>query len=396
MGQPMGDSSDDSRDGGSRRKVGLRDRLAHFTWANFVCTQSTGGVAILLSETPMQFHGLQTAGAVVFIFNLALFILFCAFMITRFVLHPHKLRPSLTSGPEAFFFASFLLSIATVIICIERFGVPHVGPWLIVATRVLFWIYAAASLLFSTTIWVVLGSTPHLKTIPLNPAMFLMVFNAMLTGTTAGAIAGTQPPDQRLPILVAGVAYQGLGWILCMFLLGWYLGSIIERGLGGPNVRPALFMPVGSSGYTIVALIACARNIPTHYGYFGQHPAATEILQVVALWSSIFLWLVAFWIFAVALIANIPVIWPIKNGRYEPQMSFGLSWWGMIFPNVGFTIGTGYIGTELGSPAIEWVATVMTAILFVAWLFNLILHFKAIITGQIMWPGKDEDAIKLK
>lgn len=34
----------------------------------------------------------------------------------------------------------------------------------------------------------------------------------------------------------------------------------------------------------------------------------------------------------------------------------------------------------------------MTVLLFAIWLMDLVLHVKAVATGQIMWPGKDEDA----
>jgi len=38
-------------------KVGLRGRLKHFTWAWFTATMSSGGISILLGETPHRFHG---------------------------------------------------------------------------------------------------------------------------------------------------------------------------------------------------------------------------------------------------------------------------------------------------------------------------------------------------
>ncbi|OTA65381.1 hypothetical protein K449DRAFT_463492 [Hypoxylon sp. EC38] len=374
------------------RKVGFRDRIAHFTWANFTCTQSTGGIAILLSTTPHQFHGLQTAAVVVFIMNIILFLILCAMMLTRFTLHPQMLKRSFTNPPELFFFGSFWLSIATSIICMERFGVPHTGSWLVVVLRVLFWIYAAVTLIYTVVAWVVSAALSHIKPLQINPAVFLMIFNTMLTGTMAAAIAQSQPLVQRLPIIVAGVAYQGLGWIVSMMLLPFFIGSVLSNGLGTPSQRPGLFMPVGSSGYTIVSLIGCARHIPRGYGFFERFPTAADVLQVIAVWVGIFLWLFAFWLFTIALVANILVM--IPNRHLQPRMSFSLSWWGIVFPNVGFTIATIMIGEELQSNTIQWVGTIMTILLFAAWLMGLGLHFKALVTGHIMWPGKDEDIQK--
>ncbi|KAJ5807321.1 C4-dicarboxylate transporter/malic acid transport protein [Penicillium robsamsonii] len=114
------------------------DRSIVCTWPIFTCTQSTGSVAILLSETPHQFRGLQTAGVVVFILNLVLFVLFITAIICRFVRRPSSLRKSVTNSPEAQVLAGSLwLSIATIIICMQRFGVLHAGPLAIVALRVL-------------------------------------------------------------------------------------------------------------------------------------------------------------------------------------------------------------------------------------------------------------------
>jgi hypothetical protein len=38
-------------------KKSIRQRLKHFTFAWFLCTMSTGGLAIALGETPHQFNG---------------------------------------------------------------------------------------------------------------------------------------------------------------------------------------------------------------------------------------------------------------------------------------------------------------------------------------------------
>ncbi|KAG9250114.1 voltage-dependent anion channel [Emericellopsis atlantica] len=373
------------------QRLGLRARLEHFTWANFTCTQSTGAIAILLSETPHQFPGLRTAGLVIFLLNLVLLTLFSLAMLR---LHPQTARASFTHLPELFFVGSFWLSIATVIMCIQKYGVPHAGPWLVVVVRVLFWMYAAVSLLFSSALFVVVFLKVAVEPQKISPAAFLMIYCTMLTGTIAATIVETQPPAQRLLVIVAGISYQGLGWTVSLVLMPHVLGSLLRNGVGRVNQRPGLFIPVGSAAFTMVSVVGCANYIPVEYGYFAAHPEAAEVLRVVALWMAIFLWVFTLWLFLLALLVNLPTMFPRIQGRrrLQARMGFSLSWWGIIFPNVGFTIATTYIGQSLESEAILWVATAMTVLLFAVWLLNVCLHVKAIVTGQIMWPGKDEDA----
>ncbi|XEV00954.1 hypothetical protein FSHL1_006241 [Fusarium sambucinum] len=371
----------ESRDKNSK-DASLVDR---FSWGNFTCTQSTGGVALMLSKTPYQFHGLQTIGVVVFILNLVLFILFISAMIYRFMRKPSSFRESITKPPEAYFTGSLWLSMATIIMGIQAFGVPHTGSWLVGVVRILFWTYGAITLTYNIVIFVVMFSIAPFTPGSMSSPMFLMIYNAMLTGTVASVIAADQPPPQRVPILVAGIAFEGLGWILCLLFLPHFVGNMLVNGLGPVNLRPGLFISVGSAGYTIIALIGCAKAIPDGYGYFAKHPTAAETLNVMALWIGVFLWLFTFWLFAIAAVAHIPIlVSKISGDKFQSKMSFTLPWWAIVFPNVGFTIATVYIGEEFESDGIAWVATVMTILVFAAWLMDLFLHMKSIFQKRIM------------
>ncbi|KAJ5387575.1 C4-dicarboxylate transporter/malic acid transport protein [Penicillium cosmopolitanum] len=356
------------KDESAAKEARLLDR---FTWANFTCTQSTGGVAILLSESPPSISRAADCR--------------CRSLHPQPSFRPSNLRKSLTNPPEAYFTGSLWLSMATIIMCMQRFGAPHAGPWVIVAIRILFWTYAAITLAYNIVIFVVMFAVCPLKPGTMSPPMFLMIYNAMLTGTVASSIAAYQPLSQRMAIIVTGIAFQGLGWILCTMFLPLFVGNMLINGLGPANQRPGLFISVGSSGYTIVALIGCAKAIPDGYGYFAKHPTASETLNVMALWIGIFLWLFTFWLFAIALVAQLPIMIPKRvNNMLQPKMSFTLPWWAIIFPNVGFTIATIRIGEELESNAIAWVATFMTILVFAAWLMDLFLHLKSIFQRRIM------------
>lgn len=72
-------------------------------------------------------------------------------------------------------------------------------------------------------------------------------------------------------------------------------------------------------------------------------------------------------------------------------MRFRLGWWGLIFPNVGFTIATIKIGEVLGSEVVLWIGSVYTIVLAGLWVFVAFRHAKAVWDREIMWPGKDED-----
>ncbi|KAF2120711.1 voltage-dependent anion channel [Lophiotrema nucula] len=365
-------------------RLSLRERLKHFTWAWFTCTMGGGGTAILLAEQPHKFHGLYTIGVIAFIFNIVVFLTFCTAMALRAAIDPKRFLKTFTHPSEAFFFGSFWLSIASILGGIQLYGITYgpAGTWLVDAIRVLYWIYAAFSICnavqqYFLFMWI----TPR-RPLPFNPSWFLPNYSSMLTGTIAALIADSQPPVHRMPILISGLALQGLGWMVCLVLLTVYFYRMMEDGLPPPSLRPGMFIPVGSGSYTIVALIVQAQAIPRDYGYFAKHLSAVDTLQTMALFTGIFLWVFMFWLFA---IATLSCLSGIRN------MSFTLTWWGMIFPNVGFVIATIEIGKQLNSEGIMWLGSVMTILLVALWLFTWVNAIRAVWRKKIMSPGKDED-----
>lgn len=351
----------------------------HMNWSWFTCSQSTGGIAVLLSLCPKQFDGLQTIGKIIFVFNIVLFLTFISLMVTRWIVDPKTIKQSFINAPECFFFGSFWLTIATIIIGMQRYGEPNTGDWLLVVIRIIFWMYAAITLLSTTIHLVIIFKYTPIVAIEMNSGWFLLIYNAMLTGTVASAIAQSQPPAQRLPIIVAGVGYQGLGWIGSLLMLSFFLAHLLEKGWPAPSQTPGLFMTVGSAGYTIVALIGAARAAPPGYGYFATHPTAAEVLLIMATWVGVFLWIFTLWLFGLALFICLANVVARKDGKWIMPMSYTNTWWAFIFPNVGFTIATIYLGQELESNAVLWVSVAMTILTVAFWILDLFLMAKTIV-----------------
>lgn len=85
---------------------------------------------------------------------------------------------------------------------------------------------------------------------------------------------------------------------------------------------------VGTAGFTIVALIGCARAAPADYGYFATHPIAGEVLLIVATWTGIFLWLFCVFVFGVAFLIIMAGLFEKQDGKWKIGMSWNNASWG--------------------------------------------------------------------
>lgn len=204
----------------------------------------------------------------------------------------------------------------------------------------------------------------------------------MLCGTFASTISPSQPPAHRLPIIVAGVTLQGLGWMVAFLMYAVYVHRLMQFGLPAPNLRPGMFISVGPPSFTGLALIGMSQALPPNYGYFARHLASIETLQTMAVFVAVFLWTLSFWFFCISLLSV------LLGAR---RMSFHLTSWALVFPNVGFTIATIDIGQAFESEGILWVGSAMTILLVIAWFAVAFFHAKAVLRKEIMMPGMDED-----
>ena len=364
-------------------KVTLRRRLKHFTWSWFTVTMSTGGIALLLAVTPHRFRGLTTIGTIFFILDLALFLTICMALTARFYLYPGTLRASVEHPSESLFFPTFWLSLSTIITGMQSYGVPSAGPWLPIALRVLFWIYVACTFPVAVIQYSYLFMAKRLTVQSMTPAWILPIFPIMLSGTTAGSIALSQPQDRRIPILVAGFTFQSLGFMVAIFMFSNYIGRMMQSGLPAPMTRGGMFISVGPPSFTGLAFISIAEALPTLYDFLPGHQMAREILITMGTFAAIFMWSLAFWFFSISLVGVLAGV---------RQMKFTMTWWSLVFPNVGFALVTIRIGQQLQSNAILWVGSGMTVLLVAMWFLVLVCQVRAVWKMEILYPNKDEDS----
>lgn len=360
-------------------RLAFRERIRHFTWAWYTLTMSTGGLALLLGSQPNTFDGLREIGLAVYAFNLLLFAVVCSLMATRFLMHG-GLVDSLRHEREGLFFPTFWLTIATIITGLHKYFGSSPTESYPLALEVLFWLYCASTLVVAVAQYSFVFTSVSYRLQTMMPSWILPAFPIMLSGTIASVIAADQPPRAAIPVIAAGVTFQGLGFSISCMMYAHYIGRLMESGLPDREHRPGMFICVGPPSFTALALIGMAQGLPTTSN--GLDVQDRRVLELMAIAAAAFLWALSLWFFCIAAVAVLR----------EPPRAFHLSWWAMVFPNTGFTMATITLSTALDSVGVKGVGSAMSICIVCMWGFVLGCHARAVWRQEIMFPGKDEDA----
>ncbi|KAL8845650.1 MAG: hypothetical protein Q9221_009186 [Calogaya cf. arnoldii] len=352
-----------------------------FTWHQFTGTMSTGSLAVVLYQTPYKFPGLITLGTVIFIIDIVFFAILCVCTALRFYLHPKYILKSVydshSSHDEPFYLGAFGVSVALILENISQYGVPSCGPWLVKTCEVLFWIYFAGILVAAVLQYQTLFVTRNFAIDSMTPSWLLPIYPLLLTGSVASVLIQHQPHASASPIWICGIASQGLGWMVTILMYGMWAIRLLTEEIPAPSMRPSMYVAVGPTAYTVTALVSlgstASKGLPDPF--LGEPPkAAAATLYVVAVIAGTFLWLFAFWFFALSSVAV-----ALGSKKLTPNYT----WWSFIFPNAGLTLATIQMGKAYDSPAINYLCSVMTAALFLGWLFVCVSLLNALRRGRL-------------
>lgn len=224
------------------------DQMERAWFLIFLQTMSTGSLAVVLAQTPNQFRGLQTIGKIFFILDLVLFVVFNILMATRFVLVPRKLPESLHHPPESLFFGSYWVSISLILNCMQSYGVPSSGPWLIKALEILFWLYCTLVLIVAVFQYFALFQKERLNVDDAVPAWIFPIYPLLVVGPMAGLLIPSQPHDAAKTMWIGAVMLQGLAWTVACMMYAIYTQRLMGARLPQPSTRPGMYVSVGPAG----------------------------------------------------------------------------------------------------------------------------------------------------
>jgi tellurite resistance protein TehA-like permease len=209
---------------------------------------STGALAVVLGQTPNQFPGLKTIGKIFFILDLILFTLFTGLMTTRFILVPRKLLASLHHPVEGLFFGSYWVSVSLILNCVQAYGVPASGKWLVQVLHVCFWIYCGVVFAIAVGQYFVFFHLEKMNVAEAVPAWIFPIYPLLVVGPMAGAMIPSQTVESGWNMWVGAVMFQGVAWIVALMMYAIYVQRLMSSTLPDPPVRPGMYVSVGPAG----------------------------------------------------------------------------------------------------------------------------------------------------
>lgn len=220
----------------------------------------------------------------------------------------------------------------------------------------------------------------------MTPIWIFPAYPLLIIGPHAGILSGKLGQSEAFDIVVGGFTIQGIGFLVALMIYASFMYRLMTQKLPQESARPGMFVSIGPSGFTVAGLVGMAENaervLPP--GFMGDSKLTATILRVVASWSCLWIWGLAFWFFFISIGAH----WSCVERH---QLTFAMSWFSFVFPNTALITATFAIGKAFKARAIQIIGCVLTPILILVWIFVFIMMVRAIILKQILWPQKDED-----
>ncbi|CAN8103618.1 unnamed protein product [Discula destructiva] len=380
---------------GASPVVSIKDRIACFQWTWFTSTMATGGIANVIASIPFQARWLTIIGLFFFFFNIILFITNVVLLAAKFRLRPGSLRHSFTDQFESLFIPASIVSLGTICINICQYGIPRTGPWLLHTMSIVYWIWSVLAIVASTGVYLMVWTTLVFPIHTMTPVWVFPAYPLLITAPFAGNLlnsaskVGMMDQIDGLPIAMAAVAVQGMGFSLSFMVLSAFVYRLMTQKLPRDTQRPGVFISIGPSGFTTAGIVEiaglAAEYLPDDFMMPGMTSHAVFILRLVAGMIGLWLWGLSLWFF----IVSVGSFWKYARPEHEAKASFQMTFFSFVFPNTALVTATFQIGRAFECRQLEIVACVMAGLLIVVWAVVFGMMIRCIYQRKLLWPKED-------
>ncbi len=309
-----------------------REVVRQFTPNWFAATMGTGILAIALSQLPVTIPGLRLVAEGLWIFNIALFVLFSCLYTARWIFFFDGARRIFGHSVVSMFFGCIPMGLATIINGFLIFGIPHWGQSAIDIAHCLWWIDAGMALVCGVVIPFMMF-TRQLHTMEQMTAVWLLPVVAAEVAAASGAflIPHLSDPHTQLITLVTSYVLWACSVPLAMSILVILVLRMAIHKLPPTNMAASSWLALGPIGTGALAILNLGLATPAVFTANGMDGFG-EAARSIGLIGGILLWGYGLWWILLAILIT---------GSYIRQgFPFNIGWWGYTFPLGVYSLAT--------------------------------------------------------
>lgn len=337
-----------------------REVIRQFTPNWFAATMGTGVLALALAQLPVAMPALRAFAEALWLFNIALFLLFTALYAARWLLFFDEARRIFGHSTVSMFFGTIPMGLATIINGFLVFGLPRWGEGVIHLAEVLWWLDVAMSLACGVLIPYMMFTRQEHSIDQMTAVWLLPVVAAEVAAASGGLLAPhLADAHSQLVVLVTSYVLWAFSLPVAFSILTILLLRMALHKLPHENMAASSWLALGPIGTGALGMLVLGGDAPLIFAANGL-PGVGEIAAGLGLVAGITLWGLGLWWMLMALLITV---------RYlRAGIPFNLGWWGFTFPLGVYSLATLKLASTLNLTFFSVSGCVLVALLAVMWL----------------------------
>ena len=337
-----------------------REVIRQFTPNWFAATMGTGVLALALAQLPVAMPALHAFAEALWLFNIALFLLFTALYTARWVLFFDEARRIFGHSTVSMFFGTIPMGLATIINGFLVFGLSRWGEGVIHVAEVLWWLDVAMSLACGVLIPYMMFTRQEHSIDQMTAVWLLPVVAAEVAAASGGLLAPhLADAHSQLVVLVTSYVLWAFSLPVAFSILTILLLRMALHKLPHENMAASSWLALGPIGTGALGMLVLGGDAPLIFAANGM-PGVGEIAAGLGLVAGITLWGFGLWWMLMALLITV---------RYlRAGIPFNLGWWGFTFPLGVYSLSTLKLASTLNLMFFSVFGCVLVALLAVMWL----------------------------
>lgn len=337
-----------------------REAIRQFTPNWFAATMGTGVLALVLAQLPVQIPGLYAVAEGLWLFNIALFMLFSVLYTARWIMFFDEAQRIFGHSTVSMFFGTIPMGLATIINGFLLFGVARWGESMVAVAHWLWWFDVALSLACGVLIPFMMFTRQEHSIDQMTAVWLLPVVAAEVAAASGGLLAPhLHDASAQFSVLVTSYVLWAFSLPVAFSILTVLLLRMVLHNLPHASMAASSWLALGPIGTGALGMLLLGADAPAIFAANGL-PGIGEVAAGLGLVAGITLWGLGLWWLLIAVLITL---------RYlRDEIPFNLGWWGFTFPLGVYCLATLKLGSSLEMAFFSVFGAVLAAALAGLWL----------------------------